>query len=160
MPGYLEGYGAGEAARERKLFLWIGSTVAVALLVTILYFSFRDYKHEQTIKGFLNALRAQDYKTAYSFWGCTEAAPCRDYSFAKFTEDWGPQGANAKYISSGLSDTERCGTGYIGALGSEKDQLFLWVERQNGVLGYSPWNGCPERKLRIMRWLKMKFGQS
>jgi hypothetical protein len=160
MAGYLEGYGAGEAQRERKLFLWIGSILGVALLGTILYFSFRDYKHEQTMKNFLDAVRKQDYKTAYAFWGCSEAAPCRDYSFTKFSEDWGPTGTNAKYVSSSLSDTERCGTGYIGALGTSPNQIFLWVERATGVLGYSPWNGCPERKLRVMRWLKMKFGSN
>ncbi|MCC6392010.1 MAG: hypothetical protein IT167_15530 [Bryobacterales bacterium] len=159
MPGYLEGYGAGEEQRERKI-RWIVLSLLGALLIgATLYFTFRDYPSERKLNQFLDALRRQDYKTAYSYWGCSVEVPCRDYPYDKFLEDWGPKGVNAKFSNSGLGDSERCGTGFMAALNSGNDEVSLWVERNTGVLSYAPWQQCPEKKLRLMKWLRMKFGR-
>lgn len=159
MAGYLEDYGVGDAQREKKL-KWITiSLVSAAVLGVILYAMFRDFKEDRRISQFRKALQQQDFKTAYTFWGCTQEVPCRDYGFDKFLEDWGPQGANAKVATASVSDSERCGNGYIVAFDTGKDPVSLWVERDTGVLSYAPWSACPERKLRIMKWLKMKFGR-
>ncbi|HUQ91548.1 MAG TPA: hypothetical protein VM120_07690 [Bryobacteraceae bacterium] len=158
MPGYLEGYGAGEAQREKKLRWIVVSIVGVLLVSGLLYANLRDYKEERILKQFLEALKRQDYKSAYSMWGCTVELPCRDYALDKFMEDWGPNGVNAKYAAGGITDTERCGSGFMGVLHQGKEELSLWVERSNGALSYAPWPQCPEKKLRLMRWLKMRFG--
>lgn len=160
MAGYLEDYGVTDAKREKKYRTIIVSVISVTLISAILYATFRDYKEEQRVKGFLQALQTQDFKTAYTFWGCSPDVPCRDYSFEKFLEDWGAKGVNAKYVAAPIKDSERCGTGYIAVLQSGKEELSVWVERSNGVVGYAPWSVCPERKLRLMKWLRMKFGQS
>jgi len=159
MSGYLEGYGAGEATQERRRWIVIGWVLLLSLVAVILYFTFRDYKQEQKLAGFIEAVRKQDLPAAYAFWGCTRDAPCRDYPFAKFVEDWGPDGVNAKFVNGQLVDSERCGTGYIAGLKQGSEMVTLWVERETGVVGYSPWDGCPERKLRPMRWLRSRFGQ-
>lgn len=158
MQGYLENYGAGEEQRERKLRLLIVSVVGVAIIASILYYSFRDSRHEKRLTGFLEALRNKDYKTAYSFWGCTVEVQCRDYTFDKFIEDWGPGGVNEKAALGKLIDTERCGTGFMGTLQAGNESVALWVERSTGVVGYAPWQECPEKKLRIRKWLRMRFG--
>lgn len=159
MPGYLEQYGAGEEKRERRILLIVGSTLGIALLGSILYFSFRDWPLERQIKQFLDAVQRQDFKTAYTFWGCTTEAPCRDYSYDRFLEDWGPKGPNAKAVANGkIAESERCGTGFIAAVGSGSDEVALWVEQETRVVGYAPWRECPEKKLRIRKWLRMRFG--
>jgi hypothetical protein len=159
MAGYLEDYGVGDAQREKKLKRLTFSLVGTALLGLVLYVVFRDFKEERKISQFRQALKQEDFKTAYTFWGCTYDVPCRDYSFEKFMEDWGPKGANAKFTNAPVADSERCGTGYIAAFDTGQDQVSLWVQRDTGVLSYAPWSACPERKLRIMKWLRMKFGR-
>jgi len=47
----------------------------------------------------------------------------------------------------------------MAALNSGNDEVSLWVERNTGVLSYAPWRQCPEKKLRLMKWLRMKFGR-
>jgi hypothetical protein len=158
MPGYLENYGAGEEKRQKLLFRVGGALIGSLLLGTILYFSFRDYFLERQIKQFQAALQQQDFKKAYEFWGCTAEAPCRDYGYDRFLEDWGPRGANLKFASGSISETERCGTGFIAAVSSGNDEVALWVERETRILGFAPWRECPEKRLRIRKWLRMRFG--
>src|SRR5690348_9150075 len=98
MAGYLEDYGVGDAQRERKLKWLTISLVSAAVLGLLLYAFFRDFKEDRRISQFREALKQQDFKTAYTFWGCTFDVPCRDYAYGKFLEDWGPQGANAKVV--------------------------------------------------------------
>ncbi|MBI3683066.1 MAG: hypothetical protein HY235_22055 [Acidobacteria bacterium] len=159
MSGYLEGYGAGEAEREKKIRWILLSALAVSVVSGILYFLFRDYKEEKQISRFLEVLSRQDYKAAYTFWGCSEQTPCRDYPYSAFLDDWGPKGVNAKFSAGKLAGSERCGTGLVASVAAGGEQLALWVERSNGVVSYAPWQNCPERKLRLMKWLRMKFGR-
>ncbi|MBL8231638.1 MAG: hypothetical protein JNL98_24285 [Bryobacterales bacterium] len=161
MSSYLEGYGTADAKREKRTKRLVISAVSVLLLAVVLYFTFRDYKEEQQIRSFVEAVQRQDLKTAYTLWGCTPDVPCRDYPFEKFTEDWNPKASNLKAISGGsLYESERCGTGFIGVVSPNKgkDEVALWVERATGVVGYAPYRECPEPKLRIVKWFRMKFG--
>src|SRR5215470_997695 len=150
MPGYLEQYGAGDEKREKKVRWIVLSSLGAGLLGLILYFSFRDYKEEHRITGFLEALNRGDYKGAYSFWGCTAENPCREYAFDKFLEDWGEKGVNAKFVHGSLGDTERCGSGFIADIAAGGEHTALWVERSTGVVGYAPWSECPEKQFRLM----------
>src|SRR5947209_2022439 len=98
MSSYLEAYGEGEAQRARRVRLVKrGSIILLLLLILagLAYAVFKNYPEEQRVKMFLETLRKQDYQTAYRMWGCTEATPCRDYSFQKFLDDWGPKSPHA-----------------------------------------------------------------
>ena len=160
MAGYLENYGTADAQREKKVKLLAISAALIIVTSATAYFTFRDFSEERKITAFLDAVKRQDFKTAYTFWGCTQEAPCRDYSFEKFMEDWGPRGDNFKFATGEVHDNERCGTGYLAAVGPADRGVSLWVERSTGIVGYAPWSNCPERKLRLMKWLRMKFGRS
>ena len=159
MPGYLEEYGVGDAKRERRVKVLVISILSTLIVSGTLYALFRDYKEESTVKRFLEAVQRQDFPAAYVYWGCTREVPCRDYPYRKFLEDWGPKGENAPLVSTGIHESERCGTGFLAALHSGNQDVALWVERSTGVLGYAPWINCPEKKLRLLKWLKMKFGK-
>lgn len=161
MPGYLEEYGAGEEKREATI-KWIVLSVLGALLVgSVLYFTFRDFREERQIKLFLSLLQKQDYKSAYALWGCTDSTPCRDYKFDKFMEDWGPQGVDAKIAASGsLSEGEPCGSGYLGVVTGGGKQAELFVDKRDHFISFSPWPACPEPRLRVWKWIKMKLGKS
>ena len=160
MPGYLEDYGVTDAKREKKVKVLVVSVLAVTITTATLYGLFRDYKEESKVKQFLAAVERKDFPAAYSYWGCTKESPCRDYSYEKFLEDWGPKGENTSLVNAGIYDSERCGTGFLAALHSGNQDVALWVERSTGIVSYAPWIICPEKKLRLMKWLKMKFRSS
>jgi hypothetical protein len=161
MGGYLEAYGAGEERRVRRVRLIkiaLIAGVCAAIVGAVLYAVFKNYGEERQVKTFIEALRKPDYQVAYRMWGCNESHPCRDYSFDKFMEDWGPKSAHASVASARIGLSQSCGTGvllrvdYKGA-----EPVSLWVERDGQVLSYAPWPECPGPHWRVGAWLRSLF---
>ena len=143
MPGYLEGYGAGEEKRERKL----KRIALVAGLVLVaaggFYFFFRNYRETRQAESFFDLLRKHDYKAAYALWGCTESSPCREYSMQKFLEDWGPASSHADLSRLQITHTRGCTSGVIIEANFGGGVIeFLWVDRKNRNLGFAPFPVC------------------
>jgi hypothetical protein len=145
MAGYLDQYGAGEERREKitkRVFLsLLGALVAAGLL----YAFFHNYPEEHQASRFFDFLQQRNYQAAYALWGCTNASAqaCRDYPFAEFMKDWGPDVSPVN--SAAVLDGESCGSGVIvdvdaGKAGDKK----LWVERDTHILGFPPFERCPE----------------
>ena len=145
MAGYLANYGAGEEQREKLIRRLIVGAVVVAIAGGILYFFLKNFREEQQARKFFELLEKHDYKVAYAFWGCTDAKPCRDYSFQNFMDDWGPKSPHADVSSFQIKKSRSCGSGVILTVdygkGQEPDKL--WVERGDLTIGFSPWPGCP-----------------
>ena len=95
MSDFLSGYGAGEERRSKIVWRSIAAVAAVLVVAAILYFTFRGYRQKKRVESFLELLGRQDFQAAYQLWGCTSAAPCRDYSFDRFMEDWGAKSPRA-----------------------------------------------------------------
>ncbi len=146
MAGYLENYGEGEE-RRGKIIRWIVlSAVLLAIAAIAGYFQFRNYLEEKQIGIFLEQLKRQDYKAAYAMWGCTDAHPCPQYAFGKFLEDWGPKSSHANIASAKLAKTKSCDTGIIQFIEFPgHDEVQLWVDRRDKVLGFAPWPVCNPR---------------
>jgi len=146
MAGYLEGYGAGVENRI-KIYRWSAIGLVAAIIIAIvLYFQFRDYSEEQKVKQFLASLQTQNYKGAYSFWGCTDVHPCPQYSFEKFMEDWGPKSPHANVQQAKLATKKSCTNGVIQFLDFPgQEQVQLWVERKDKTIGFAPWPVCNPR---------------
>jgi hypothetical protein len=147
MPGYLAQYGEGEEQRE-KIIRWIVvSAVLLSITGGVGYFFLKNYKQESQARTFFNQLEKHDYQGAYATWGCTEATPCRDYSFDTFMEDWGPKSSRADISSYSIRKSRSCGSGVILTVDFGKNQQEkLWVERRDLTIGFSPWPGCPPGK--------------
>ncbi len=145
MAGFLDGYGAGDARREKTYLYAIGGTVLAAALGFFLYLQFRDYREVHQVSHFLNTLRSQDYQAAYKIWGCTEAEPCLEYQFAKFMEDWGPQSPNKNVAKARVVSTIGCDTGLISDVRFETGDkpVLLWAERNSKTLGFFPYKLRP-----------------
>jgi len=162
MAGYLDQYGAGDERREKRnkwifilgaaglvllffwffLFVWDKTEIlrlqSVARLAQVL----RNHKQENQVRSFLGLLQRQDYKAAYAMWGCTDAHPCKDYTYAAFMKDWGPQtGPNpAQYT---ILRSRSCGSGVIVTVDFAKGQeQWLWVQRSDLTMGFSPFQVC------------------
>ena len=146
MPGYLEAYGAGEEKRER-LIKRVALLVAVVLIVGgVAYFLLRNYRETRQVKLFLELLGRKDYASAYQLWGCTQTAPCRNYTLDKFMEDWGPQSPHANLSALKITKTRGCDTGVIFETNfGQGEPVYLWVDRKTRDLGFAPWPVCNPR---------------
>ncbi len=161
MGGYLQSYGVGDEKRERlrkRILLW---SVVVIVVGTALFFTFRNWRQERTVKQFLALLDAKNYQAAYAMWGCTAATPCPYYAFDKFMEDWGPKSPHADARSAHIDDAEACGDGVVIRLAyPNAEPVPLWVTRGTDVIGFAPWPECPGRHWRFKDFFRRIFGRS
>ena len=161
MPGILDSnYGVSDAKRERRTRIIVLGSLGIALMATILYFSFHTYKQESVVKQFLLLLKEQKYQDAYKLWGCTPDTPCKYYPPEKFNEDWGPSGQYKEAAAAKIDNEDVCGSGVVFTITIPKlPPLALWVETSNNALGFAPsdWQRCPGRHLQLWDFLKSKF---
>jgi hypothetical protein len=153
---YLEGYGAGEERKLKWVKYGVLGAIALILLATVLYFKFRDYSEHRKAEQFFERLRARDYNGAYALWGCTEQTPCRDYSRAKFMEDWGPSGVYANSANAEIVRTYSCDTGVIEVVKLPDQNLNLWVDRNTDALSFAPWQLKPipdDTRSKVAAWM-------
>lgn len=155
MSGYLESYGAGDERREKIIKTVAISAGAFLIAAGLGYFFFHNYPEEKQAKRFYELLQAHDYKAAYALWGCTDATPCRDYVMAEFMKDWGPDKVTPTDVD--LLDAESCGTGVIVEVASKNSDQKLWVERGTHVLGFPPFERCPQGNRIHDLWRNVRF---
>ncbi|MHB1022400.1 MAG: hypothetical protein ACYC46_04220 [Acidobacteriaceae bacterium] len=143
-----------DARKEKiKRNLLIGIPVAILLLaifgVTGYFVGhgwfFSDLPAEYKVSHFLTALEAKDYTKAYAIWNNDahwqeHPDQYKNYPFARFKEDWTTASNYGPIRSHHVDISKRTGTGIIVAVhvnGNPKP-MFLWYERSNGTLSYSP----------------------
>ncbi len=146
MSGYLAEYGVKEARRERIIKRALLVVTLAAVVGGALYLQFRNYREKRQVKTFLTALEQHDYRRAYALWGCTDQKPCPDYSYQKFLDDWGPESDHADIKKVRITKTHSCEGGIIQILSFGGDEeVWLWVDRSDKTIGYSPWPMCNPR---------------
>jgi hypothetical protein len=159
MAGYLDNYGVAEQKRERltkRVLIATGSAIVLGLL---LFLFFRNFAEKRAFSHFLDAVRANQYQDAYRLWGCTPQNPCRDYSFERFMDDWGPKGQYANARNARVVNVDACGEGVVLTLQVPNlEPVGIWVERKTGTLGFAPWPRCPGRHWQFGELWKRIFG--
>lgn len=141
---YLGNYGVKDARREKRFYRITGSVLGAVLLGTILWYYFRTWGEEQAIKQFFANLQSKNYKAAYAQFGCSDASPCRDYSFEKFLEDWGEKSEFGDPAEASLGLVEPCGNMvWIEVTRPNKPRIGLAVDPQTKTVGYAPSVRCP-----------------
>jgi hypothetical protein len=103
----------------------------------------KNHSAEKRVELFLDLLVKRDYKAAYALWGCTDAKPCRDYPFQNFMDDWGPKGSQPAGDAFRTTRSRSCGSGVILTVNSGNREEKLWVEKDDMIVGFSPYPGCP-----------------
>jgi hypothetical protein len=142
--GYLDAYGAGEERRAKIIRTLLLAVLVLAILGGIAWWRFRNWSEDKRAEEFFAKLRAGDYKGAHALWGCTDERPCRDYSFERFMEDWGPKSQH-NVTGMQIADTKSCSAGVIKVLKFPSDEVHLWIDRQSKTIGFSPWPVCNPR---------------
>lgn len=159
MPGYMEGYGAGDERRS----LWIKRVLFIGVPALLLgigaFFYFRTWPQERTIDGFLAALEQKRYDDAYAMW-CNQQHPCRHYPIDKFKEDWGPSGHYGDLSKLELGAVDYCGSGVVFESNYPNEVPFgLWVERSTNMISFAPDASCRGKKhLNFSGFFKRLFG--
>ncbi len=158
MAGYLDTYGADDVARSRNIKRIALALVCAGGFALALFLFLHNRTEKRVVSGFLGDLRGGNYQQAYQTFGCTPSTPCRDYSFAKFMEDWGPKGQYADAKSGRITTVDSCGGGVVLTLEIPKVEPFgLYVDRGTKVLSFAPWPRCPGRHWRFMEFLSRHF---
>jgi len=137
--GYLDQYGVADARKERRIRRVLLAVAAVALASGSLYLWFKNYREEQQVGGFLTMLEKGDYPAAYTFWGCRVEAPCKNYDYKSFLEDWGPSSPVGKLASYRLGVSRARGSGVeIPVALNGRPPVKLWVEHKDRSVGFAP----------------------
>jgi hypothetical protein len=162
MADYMTGYGADDARRESRWKLFFGVLLLIAAALLVWWMFLRNLQPERRLDEFVQALKSKDFPTAYTFWGCSQAAPCKDYTYQQFLEDWGPEGrykdaGTGAVLRSGHTGSaarrfllrfkppDDCPESIIRVLRAGSENIPLLVNRADGVIGFSPWPVCNPR---------------
>ncbi|HBY59587.1 MAG TPA: hypothetical protein DEH78_07170 [Solibacterales bacterium] len=71
------------------------------------------------------------------------ASPCRQYPYAEFLKDWGPESKYADPAGLKLRKQRSCTAGIITSADLPNgEKTLLWVERKDLAVGFSPWPVC------------------
>jgi hypothetical protein len=158
MAGYLDSYGVTDTKRERATKRVILICAGVAVVGLVVFLVLHNFKEKQAVNHFLTELKAGNYQEAYRIWGCTPQAPCRDYRFEKFMEDWGPKGPYANAAAAKIPIVDSCGDGVVMSVEIPNvDPFGIWVDRKTKTLGFAPWPRCPGRHWHFWEFIQRQF---
>lgn len=158
MSGFLETYGQSDAKREKRLKAGLLAVLAAVIAGAAGYAYFHDFRERRQVARFLDLLAQQQYEEAYRLWGCDPARPCRDYNMEKFLEDWGPKSPYGNVSRARVRRTRSCEDGIIQILEyAPGDEVFLYVDRQNRHISYSPFGYCVDASGRNVNWIDIFF---
>ena len=136
---YLDSYGVADARKERRNRRILLTLLAVVVAAGSLFLWFKNYRQEQCVKEFCALLARGDYRAAYAMWGCRVEAPCPNYDYKSFLEDWGPASPVGEVKSYQLGRSRETGSGVvIPVIINQGKPVRLWVEKSTGVLGFAP----------------------
>ncbi len=157
MGSYLQQYGAGEESRNRVIKAIIFGVIGLLIAVWVLYLALHNYPEKRTVKKFLAEVNAHDYTRAYSDWGCTTAAPCRNYDYNRFLQDWGPsKNTTSPWKIVSVDGCKAFVTVNVQASGSELQSLG--VERGTKSIMYAPAPECQEPQWHWKQFFQRLFG--
>jgi hypothetical protein len=143
-------YNARRETRNRNLLIGAGILVVVAAVLCVSGYLLghgwfiSNLPVEHRIDTFLTTLQNKDYKKAYGMWMNDpnwEQHPQKyDYKLQRFIEDWTTASDWGPITSHHVDLSKRDGSGIIIAVrvNHSPKKLFLWYERSNGTLTYSP----------------------
>ena len=145
MAGYLDQYGAGEERRNRIIIRSIIAVVVIVVVSTLGWYVLLNHREEGVVERFEAALKRGDTQGAYKIWNCAAADTCRDYTYEKFMQDFGPGPTGPNLATMSLTDSEECNNGVMLTLRVNATRTEqLWVERgSTDSISFAPYPICP-----------------
>ncbi len=133
--------------RERRIRIIIAAVVAVAILISVLGYLYRNWPEERIAGQFMTALVNKDFEKAYGIWmhdsdWKQHPQQYSDYNFREFYNDWGPGGEwgiiKSFHIDGSASPKGGSGVVVQVTINERKEPARLWVEKKKKTLTFSP----------------------
>jgi hypothetical protein len=130
-------------ARTRKNLL-IAGLVACLLLAGCLWY-FWNWPQEHRVNQFFAALEANDLPKAFGIWNHDpdwqqHTQQYASYPYGRFEVDWGHNSDWGDIKTHKITMSKTVGSGVVVGVevNGQKKPVFLWVQRSNKTLGFSP----------------------
>jgi hypothetical protein len=117
--------------------IWV-LVVLLALIGSVLVYSFMDYPEERAVENFMTALQQGNYPNAYKLW-----TPSPTYSYQDFLHDWGEQGEYGKIRAFEILDAQSKGMHTVVVtvrINGADSPVDLAVDRKTKGLAFSPFS--------------------
>ena len=143
-------YNASRETRNRNLLVGAGILVLLSAVLCVGGYLlghgwfFSNLPVEHRIDTFLTTLQNKDYAKAYGIWmndpDWQQHPQKYEYKLQRFTEDWTTASDWGPITWHHVDLSKRDGSGIIIAVSvnHRPKRLFLWYEKSNGTLTYSP----------------------
>jgi hypothetical protein len=143
-------YDGRRETRNRNLLIGAGVLILLSVVIGVGGFLlghgwfFSNLPVEHRIDQFLTTLQEKDYPKAYGIWmndpEWQQHPQKYDYTLKRFTEDWTTASDWGPITSHHVDISKKDGTGIVIAVrvNNSAKKLFLWYERKDGTLTYSP----------------------
>jgi hypothetical protein len=131
-------------ARKRRNIL-ITAFVVLFVLAGFTWY-FWDWPQERLVNQFFVALEARDLPKAFGIWNhdpdwVKHPEQYKSYPYGRFEVDWGHASDWGDIKTYKITMAKSSGSGVVVAVvvnGDRTHPVFLWVERKNKTLGFSP----------------------
>lgn len=133
---------------SRKKWRRIGSALAILVVLLFLGWWFRYWPEERIVGHFFDALKSQDYKTAYGIWmhdpnWAQHPEQHSKYAFNDFYRDWGPGGEWGLIKSDKVYGASTCPGPSSGVVvdiivNGRTEHAQVWVEKSDKTLSFPP----------------------
>src|ERR1700742_140316 len=130
-------------AETRKKIL-IASLVAFLGLAVFVWF-FWNWPQEHRVNQFFAAIEAKDLPKAFGIWNHDpdwqqHTQQYASSSYGRFETDWGHSSDWGDIKTHKIVMSKTVGSGVVVGIdvNGQKTPVFLWVERSNKTLGFSP----------------------
>lgn len=148
MSAFLEGYGEGDARRERRTKRVVLTLLVLAATLGIAAYIMRDFREIRQANRFTEFVAQKRFEDAYRLWGCDPAKPCRDYAYAKFLSDW-----EKTDLAQARATDKNCSSGLIRTYEFSADnKVHIWVDKGDRKIAFAPFeDSCRQPVIRQQR---------
>jgi hypothetical protein len=130
-------------ARKRNKIL-IGSGVTLLVVAIFLWF-FWNWPQEHLVNQFFDAIQAKDMPKAFAIWNHDpdwqqHTQQYTSYPYGRFEVDWGHSSDWGDIKTHKIVMSKTVGSGVVVGVevNGVKTPVFLWVQRSNKTIGFSP----------------------
>lgn len=135
-------YDPERSRRWRKRIIYI---VIACAIVAFLAHHFWNWREEHRVNEFFAAIQAKDMPKAFGIWNNDpnwqqHVKKYAAYPYGRFLLDWGTSSQWGPIKTHKIVEAKSVGSGVVVAVdvNGDKNPVFLWVQRSNKTLAFSP----------------------
>lgn len=135
-------YDSAKARKRRNILIAI---LCSCLVLAGLTWYFWNWPQEHLVNHFFQTIEAGDLPKAFGIWNNDpdwqkHPAKYASYPYGRFELDWGHSSDWGDIKTHKIVMSKTTGSGVVVGvdINGQKTPIFLWVERKNKTLGFSP----------------------